>query len=89
MAVINKRPLFGEKYLIESLDASSGYERRSGLVEGDVTVGADSTNEEFDPAGLGNLPFVVDALKLEVRRVSVEDVDVVRINVDMLKKTDY
>ena len=73
-------------YLIERLDPGPRDERRSGFVESDVAVGSDASNEEFDSAGLGNLLFVIETLDLQVRRVSVEDVHVVGVNVNVLKK---
>jgi hypothetical protein len=49
-----------------------------------VAVGADAADEELDAAGLGDLLFVFLTLKLEVGSVSVQDVDVVRIDVNVL-----
>ena len=49
-----------------------------------MAVGADAADEELDAAGLGNLLFVFLTLRLKVGSVAVQDVDVVRIDVNVL-----
>jgi hypothetical protein len=49
-----------------------------------VAVGPDTADEELDAAGLGNLLFVFLTLHLEVGSVAVQDVDVVRVDVNVL-----
>ena len=44
------------------------------------------TNKELDASCSSDLLLVLDALGLQVARVTVQDVDVVRVNVDVLEE---
>ena len=68
---ISNNSIFGESFY-----SGTACERGAGLVEGDVTIGPNSTNEEFDAAVLFDLSFVAVAFGLEVFGIAVEDVDV-------------
>jgi len=56
---------------------------RPGLIESDMPVCADSSEEEIDPADGFDLGFECGALGFEIWCVAVEDVDVLAGNVDM------
>lgn len=82
--VVAKEPRIGEDGVVgKGLDAGSGPETGSWLVEGDVAVGADATQEQLDAAGGLDLLLVLVAFSLEVRGVAIEDVDIGRVHVDM------
>ena len=66
-------------FLIERLHPRPGDQGGARLVEGDVSVGPDSADEELDPARLSDLPLVGVALRLEVGRVAVQQVGVLRL----------
>src|SRR4051794_36058523 len=50
-------------------------ERGRRLVETDVPVGADAEDLDVDPAGLSDGLFVALALRLRIRRRTIEEVD--------------
>lgn len=54
-----------------------------GLVESDMSICANSSEEQIDPADVFDLGFECGALGLEIRRVTVEDVHVFAWDVDM------
>ena len=66
-------------FLIERLHPRPGDQGGARLVEGDVSVGPDAADEELDPARLSDLPLVGVALRLEVGRVAVQQVGVLRL----------
>ena len=53
------------------------------LVEPDVTVGADSEDDEVDSAGGGDRAFVALALGVEIGGAAVEEPDVLGRDVDV------
>ena len=70
----------------ERLLARAARERRVGFVEGNVTVGADTAEEEVDAAALADHVFVVCAFGCEILGVTVEDVDVLLRAVDVVEE---
>ena len=74
-------------YRIQSLDSGPGSKGRGWLVECDVPVGANATDEELDASGMRNLFLERGTFGLEVRCHAVEDMEVVGVNVNMLKKS--
>ena len=70
----------------EGLHAGTAAERRARLVEGDVAVGADASDEEVDAACLLDHLLIVLALGLQVGGVAVEDVDVLFRAVDVVEQ---
>ncbi len=54
-----------------------------------MAVRADSANKQFDSSGGSNFSLVIFALLFEVRSVSVKDVDVIRVNVNVLKSCNH
>ena len=62
------------------------YERRSGLVEGDVSVRTDSPDEEIDSSRGLDLGLVRRALRGQVLGLAVQDVDVIGLDVDFLSQ---
>ena len=66
-------------FLIERLHPGPGDQGGARLVEGDVSVWPDAADEELDPARLRYLSLVGVALRLEVGRVAVQQVGVLRL----------
>ena len=79
-----KEPRVGKDSIVsQSLNTGSTRETGPRLVEGDVAVLADAGEEEVDAASGFDGVLVADAFGLEVRGVTVEDVDVGRVDVDV------
>lgn len=70
----------------QSLDTRARSERRTRLVEGNVTVRTDTSHEKIDTTHFLDLGLVLVALGHEIRRVAVENVNVLRLNVDVAEK---
>lgn len=70
----------------EGLDTGAGVEGGAGFVEGNVTIGTDTTQEELDTTDGGDLLLVALALKVQVGCVSVEDVDVLGEDINVLEE---
>lgn len=70
----------------ERLDAGARGEAGAGLVEGNVAVLTNPGEEEVDATSTLDLGLVLDTLSLEVGCVAVEDVDVARVDVNVLEK---
>lgn len=70
----------------KGLDTSAGVEGRAGLVEGNVTIGTDTAQEELNATDSGDLLLVALALEIQVCCVAVEDVDVLGEDVDVLEE---
>ncbi len=51
-----------------------------------MSVRPNSADEQFNPAGGGNLPLIVLALSAQIRRVPVQDVHALRPDVNMLEE---
>lgn len=45
-----------------------------------------TSNEQFDATRLGDLPLVIVALLHEIRGISIEDMHVFRIDIDVLEE---
>ena len=60
--------------------------RRERLIERDVAVFADASEEEVESAGSGNRLLVGGALCIEVGSIAVEDVDILRGLVDEVEE---
>ena len=75
-----------DRVLRQGLEARAGVERRERLVEGDVSVFAHAAHEEVDAPGLDDARLVVGALLGQVVGVAVENVDVLRPDVDVLEE---
>ena len=85
--VVAEEARVGEDGVVrEGLDARAAREGRAGLVERDVAVLADPTEEELDPAVGLDLLLVGFALADEVLGVAVEDVDLLRGYIDCAKE---
>lgn len=70
----------------QRLDPRPRGQRRSRLVERNVTIGTHTGHEKIDPPHGLNLGFVLGALFQEIGRVAVEDMHVLRLNVDVAEK---
>ena len=70
----------------QRLDTSARREGRTWLVESEVTVRTDTAHEEVDTTCLCNHFLVVVALCHEVRSVTIEDVYVLRLDVDVVEE---
>ena len=70
----------------QRLHTGSGAQGRAGLVEGDVTVRADTTDEQVDAACLLDHLLIVPALGHEVGGITVQDVDVLLRTVNMVEE---
>lgn len=68
----------GGRKAYQRLHTGTRAERGAGLVEGDVAVRTNTTEEEFDPSVTLNLGFVVGALDEEIRGVSIENMNILR-----------
>lgn len=62
----------------QSLHTGAGRERGAGLVEGNVTIRANTTEEQLNSTVLGDLSLVVGALGQEIGSVAVQNVNVLR-----------
>ena len=67
----------------QSLHSCPRHHAGPGLVESDMSICANSSEEQIDPADVFDLGFECGALGLEIRRVTVEDVHVFAWDVDM------
>ena len=76
------------RVLIEGFDSSSRNQRRTGLIECNVSVRTDAANEELDSSGILNQLFIALALRLQIRRIAIQNMSVVWINVDMLQNME-
>ena len=70
----------------QRLHTGSGAQGRAGLVESDVTVRADTTDEQVDAACLLDHLLIVPALGHEVGGITIQDVDVLLRTVDMVEE---
>ena len=81
--VVPEEARVGEDGVVrERLDARAALERRAGLVERDVPVLADPSEEELNAAVGFDLRLVRVALRDQVFGVAVQDVDLRRRDVD-------
>lgn len=72
-----------DRVVCERLDARAAHQRGAGLVERDVPVLSDASQEELDSADGLDRRLVPRAFGYEIWRVSVENVDLRRGDVDM------
>lgn len=70
----------------EGLDTGARVEGGTGLVEGDVTIGTDTTQEELDATNGGDLLLIALALEIEIGGIAVEDVNVLGEDIDVLEE---
>lgn len=70
----------------ERLLACACREAGAGLVEGDMSVGTDASEEEVDATSLYNHTLIVGTLCLQVRGIAIEDVDVLWGAVDVVEE---
>lgn len=70
----------------KSLDSRSGSEGRPRLVESNMTIRTNTTQEELNTTDTGNLSFKFLAFFIQIRSISVQDVHVLRLNIDMLEQ---
>lgn len=85
--IVVKEASVGDNGVVgESLDTGAGVEGGAGLVEGNVTIGTDTAQEELNATDSGDLLLVALALEIQVCCVSIEDVDVLGEDVDVLEQ---
>lgn len=70
----------------ERLDSCAGFQTRARLVECDVAIWTDAAQKKLNAAGALDLLFVRDAFGFEIWRISVQDVDVCWVDVNMAEK---
>ena len=51
-----------------------------------MSVGPDATNKELNPAGFRDFALVLETLSFEIGCIAVENVNVGRVDVNVLKK---
>jgi hypothetical protein len=68
----------------QGLDTSARRERGTRLVKGDVAIFADTAEEELDAAVRGDLLLIFLALFDQILSVSIQNVDMGRINIDWI-----
>lgn len=81
--VVEEPRVVQNSIVCKGLDTSSAGKGRAGLVESDVTIRADTSHEEVDSTNGLDLGFVLVAFRNQVWRVAVEDVDILRLDVDV------
>jgi len=82
--VVAKEPRVSQYRVVgEGFYTCSRLEAGTGLVECNVPVGSDASEEELDASGLLYLFFVLLAFGLQIGRIAVEDVDVAWIHIDV------
>jgi len=74
------------RLIVQALNASLGRERRSRLIEGKMTVGADAAEEKLDATKALDLIFVALTLGDQVRSIGVRDVDILSGDVDEVEE---
>ncbi len=84
--VVEESRVVEHSVVCEGLDPRARGEGGTGLVERNVTIGSDTGHEKIDSAHSLDFGFVVIALGYEIRRVSVKNVDVLRLNIDVREK---
>jgi hypothetical protein len=85
--IIVEEAAVGQNRIVsQRLHAGTRGQARSRLVEGDMAILADAGQEQVDAAYGFDLGFICDALGLEVCRLTVEDVDVLGVDVDVGKE---
>jgi hypothetical protein len=82
--IVSEEPRIGQDCVIcKRLHTSSRLEAGTWLVEGNVSIGPNAAEEQLDATRTLYFLFVVMAFGFQVRRVTVKDVDVVRIHIHM------
>ena len=84
--VVEEARVSPDGVVVERLDSGSAFHAGSGLIEGNVAVWANSSEEQLDAATPRNLLLVLDAFSLEIGRVAVEQVHVLRLHIHMREK---
>ena len=70
----------------QRLDMSKAIERRARLVESKMTIGAYATHEEMNATGSSNSLLVISTLGIEVVGISIEDMNVLGLDVDVAEE---
>ena len=70
----------------EGLHTGTALERTAWLVEGNVTIGADTADEQVDAASLFDHGLILGALLVQVGGVTVQDVDVLLRTVNVVEE---
>ena len=70
----------------QRLDMSKTIERRAGLVESKMAIGTNATHEEMDATGSSNSFLVISTLGIEVVSISIQDMNVFRLDVDVTEE---
>ena len=70
----------------ELSEAGAGCKGSAGLVESDVAVDADAAQEQVDAAVRSDLRLIVRALCFQILCKSIQDIDVLLRNIDMIKE---
>jgi len=70
----------------KGLDSGSGSKGRTGFVESNMTIGTNTSQEEFNTTNTSDLGLELLALFVKIGSVSVQNVDIFRLNINMLEK---
>jgi len=84
--VIEETSVGNDGVVGQGLDTGTGVQGRTGLVEGNVTIGTDTAQEELDAANRGDLLLIALALEIQISCVSVKDVDVLGEDINVLEE---
>ena len=77
-----------DSVLSESLLSGERSERRTRLVESDVSVGTDTTHKEVDATVGSDLSLIVGTLLFEVFGIAVEDIHIFLLDVDVSEEVE-
>ena len=84
--VIEETGIGDDRIGCQRLDTGTGRQRRTRLVESDMPVRTDTSQEQVHTTGSFHLCFVSGAFGFQIFCVSIQDVHILRLNVDMAEK---
>lgn len=85
--IVVKEAGIGDNGIVsQGLDAGAGVEGGSRFVEGNVTIRTDASQEELNTSDGGDLLLITLAFEIQVRGISIEDVDILGENIDVLEE---
>lgn len=84
LEVVVEESTVGEDGVVgQGLDTGARRQRGAGLIEGDMSIGANAAQEEVNATVGLDGGFVGYTLGLEIWRIAIEDVDVARVDIDV------
>jgi len=83
---VKETSIGNDGFVGQGLDTSARGQGRTGLVEGNMTIGTNTAQEELDTTNTGNLSLELLTLFIQIRSITIQNVSVLGLDVDVHKE---